>query len=188
MIYYPTTSLKIRSLPFRYTFPIFGHDWEPHHCQWWRRWYWEFAQSSKLSWGTINVHHPYATTPPLSRLYQLTPLLLQMPSIYLWPLSNACPSSLWIRLPEPLKPVTSILVGDNVTNNTFLLFFFDTLLPYVFHFTYQNTSLPTGTHKSPNTCPTCVCFMVNTPLPHTYHMFNMPFMHVHFTLCHYLNQ
>jgi hypothetical protein len=30
--------------------------------------------------------------------------------------------------------------------------------------------------------------MVNTPLPHIYHMFNMLLMHVHFTFYYYLNQ
>jgi hypothetical protein len=34
--------------PFIITSPIFGHNLEPHYCQWWQRWYWEFAQSPKL--------------------------------------------------------------------------------------------------------------------------------------------
>jgi hypothetical protein len=42
---------------------------------------------------------------------------------------------LQIRLPKLLKLVTSILVGDNVTNNMFLLFFFDMLLTYAFYVT-----------------------------------------------------
>jgi hypothetical protein len=58
---------------------------------------------------------------------------------------------------------TNALVNDIVTNNTFLLFFFNMCLPYAFHFTYLNISLPTGIHKSPNTCVTCVCLTVNTP-------------------------
>jgi hypothetical protein len=74
-----------------------------------------------------------------------------------------------------------------VTNNSFLLFSFDMLLPYAFHLTYLNMSFPIGIHKSPNTCLTCVCLMVNTPLPHIYHMFNMLFTHVHVTFCYYLN-
>jgi hypothetical protein len=74
-----------------------------------------------------------------------------------------------------------------VMNNTFLLFFFDMLLPYAFHLTYLNMSLPTGIQKLPNTCLTCVCLTVNTPLPYIYHMFNMLFMHVHVTFCYYLN-
>jgi hypothetical protein len=52
-------------------------------------------------------------------------------------------------------------------------------LPYAFYFTYLNTSLPAGAHKSPNTCATCVCLMVNTPFPPDRHMFNMLIMHVH---------
>jgi hypothetical protein len=75
-----------------------------------------------------------------------------------------------------------------VMSNTFLLFFFDMLLPYAFYLTYLNTSLPAGIHESPNTSLTCVYFMVNTPLPHIYHMFNMLFTHVHFTFYYYLNQ
>jgi hypothetical protein len=35
----------------------------------------------------------------------------------------------------------------SVMNNTFLLFFFDMLLPYAFHLTYLNTSLPAGIHE-----------------------------------------
>jgi hypothetical protein len=76
---------------------------------------------------------------------------------------------------------------SDVTNNTILLLFFDMLLPYAFHFTYLNTSLPAGVHESPNICLTCVCLMVNTPLPLIYHMFNMLFMHVHVIFCYYLN-
>jgi hypothetical protein len=75
-----------------------------------------------------------------------------------------------------------------VMNDTFLLFFFDMHLPYAFYLTYLNTSLPAGVHESPNTCLTCVCLMVNTPLPLIYHMFNMLFTHVQFTFCYYLNQ
>jgi hypothetical protein len=78
--------------------------------------------------------------------------------------------------------------GAAVTNNTFLLFFFNMLLPYAFHLTYLNMSLPTGIHKSSNTCLTCVCCMVKTPLPHIYHMFNMLFMHVHSIFYYYLSQ
>jgi hypothetical protein len=54
-------------------------------------------------------------------------------------------------------------------------------LPYVFHFTYLNMSLPAGVHESPKTCATCVCLTVNTPFPPVYHMFNMLIMHVHVT-------
>jgi hypothetical protein len=67
-------------------------------------------------------------------------------------------------------------------NVTFLLFFFfDMQLPYAFHFTYLNMSLPAGVHKSPNTCATFVCLMVNTPFPPVHHTFNMLIMHVHVT-------
>jgi hypothetical protein len=54
-------------------------------------------------------------------------------------------------------------------------------LPYAFHFTYLNTSLPTGVHELPNTCTTCVCLMVNIPFPPVHHMSNMLIMHVHVT-------
>jgi hypothetical protein len=135
----------------------------------------------------IDVHYPYSTASSLSRLYQPTSPIFRLSSIHLQPLPNVCPASSCIQLSKPLKLVTSILVRDNVTNNTFLLFFFDMLLRYAFHLTYLNTSLPAGIHESPNTCPTCVCFMVNTPLPHIYHMFNMLFMHVHFIFYYYLN-
>jgi hypothetical protein len=60
-------------------------------------------------------------------------------------------------------------------------------LPYAFHFTYLNTSLPAGVHELPNTCATCVCLMVNTPFPPVHHMFNMLIMHVHVTFYYYLN-
>jgi hypothetical protein len=53
----------------------------------------------------------------------------------------------------------------NVMNITFLLFFFDMHLPYAFHFTYLNMSLPAGVHESPNTCATCACLTVNTSFP-----------------------
>jgi hypothetical protein len=82
-------------------------------------------------------------------------------------------------LSKLLKPVTSILVGDNVMNNNFLLYM---LLPYVFHLTYLNMSLPAGVHESPNTCATCVCLMVTTPFSPVYPTFNMLIMHVHVTL------
>jgi hypothetical protein len=61
-------------------------------------------------------------------------------------------------------------------------------LPYAFHFTYLNTSLPAGVHKLPNTSATCVCLMVNTPFPPVHHMFNKLIMHVHVTFYYYLNQ
>jgi hypothetical protein len=61
-------------------------------------------------------------------------------------------------------------------------------LPYVFHFTYLDMSLPAGVHESPNTCATCVCLTVNTPFPTVQHMFNMLIMHVHITLYFYLNR
>jgi hypothetical protein len=51
------------------------------------------------------------------------------------------------------------------------------LMPFIF--TYLNTSLPTGTHESLNTC---VYLMVNMPLPCIYNMSNMQFTHVYFTL------
>jgi hypothetical protein len=74
-------------------------------------------------------------------------------------------------------------------NASFLLFFFfDMCLPYVFHFTYPDMSLPAGVHESPNTCTTCVCLMVDTPFPIVLHAFNMLIMHVHVTLYCYLNQ
>jgi hypothetical protein len=85
---------------------------------------------------------------------------------------------------SPEETVNKVIV----TNNTILLFFFDMLLPYAFHLTYLNTSLPAGIHESSNTCLTCVCCMVNTSLPHIYHMFNMLFTHVHSTFYYYLNQ
>jgi hypothetical protein len=154
--------------PFVITSLTFGNDWESHCCQQWWRWYRQSTQLSKLSWGAINIHYPYTTASSLSRLYQLTPLLLRLPSIYLRPLPYVCPSSSRIQLPKPLKPVTSILVGDNVMNNMFLLFFFNMCLPYAFHFTYLNMSLPAGIHESPN-----------TPLPPIYHMLNMLFTHAH---------
>jgi hypothetical protein len=69
-----------------------------------------------------------------------------------------------------------------------LLFFLDMRLPYAFHFTYLNMSLPAGKHKSPNTCVTCVCLMVNIPLPLTYHMLNMLSTHVQVILYYYLNR
>jgi hypothetical protein len=139
--------------PFVITFLTFGNNWESHSCQRWWREYRQSMQSPKLSWSVIDIHHPYATATPLSRLYQLAPLLLRMPSIHLRPLPHACFSPLRIRLSEPLKPVTLILVGDNVMNVSFLLFFFFNMhLPYDFHFTYPDMSLPAGVHKSPNTC------------------------------------
>jgi hypothetical protein len=67
-------------------------------------------------------------------------------------------------------------------NVTFLLFFFDMQLPYVFYFTYLNMSLPAGVHESPNTCATCVYLTVTTPFSPVYHTFNMLIMHVHVTL------
>jgi hypothetical protein len=153
----------------------------------WQRWYQNFAQSSKLSGGTIDVRHSNFITPSLSRLYQLMPYLLWMPSIHLRPLSDVCSLTQSIWLPKSLKPVTSILVGDNVTNVTFLLFFFDMWLPYAFYFTYLNTSLPAGVHESPNTCATCVCLTVNTPFSPVHHAFNMQIRHVHDTFYYYLN-
>jgi hypothetical protein len=105
--------------------------------------------------------------------------LLKLPSIYLRPLPYVCPSSLRIQLPEPLKLVTSILVGDNVMNNTSLLFFLTCVCLMLFIFTYLNMSLPAGIHESLSTCKTCVYLMVNTPSPCIYNMLNMLFMHVY---------
>jgi hypothetical protein len=73
-------------------------------------------------------------------------------------------------------------------NNMSLLFFFNMRLPYAFYFTYLNMSLPAGIHKSPNTCVTCVCLTVNTPLPSIYNMLNMLFMHAHVIFYYYLNR
>jgi hypothetical protein len=152
--------------PFVITSLTFGNNWESHSCQRWRRWYRQSTQLPKLSWGAINIHYPYATTSSLSRLYQLTPLSLQLSSIYLRPLPYVRPSSSHIWLSELLKPVTSILVGDNVMNFSFLFFFFFNMhLPYDFHFTYPDMSLPAGVHESPNTYTTCVCLTVNTLFP-----------------------
>jgi hypothetical protein len=61
-----------------------------------------------------------------------------------------------------------------VTNYPFLLFFFDWHIHALCLSSYlSDTSLPARIHESPNTCLTCVCFMVNTLLPHTYHMLNV---------------
>jgi hypothetical protein len=60
-----------------------------------------------------------------------------------------------------------------------LFFFVDMRLPYAFHFTYLDMSLPAGEHESPNTCITCVCLTVNTPFPTVLHALNMLIMHVH---------
>jgi hypothetical protein len=119
--------------PFVITSPTFGHDREPHYYQQWQRWYQEFAQPSKLSWGTINVHNPFSTTSSLSRLYRPTTFLLRLSPIHLQPLFDKHSSLSSIRLPEPLKLLTSILVGDNVTNNTFILWHVHTSY-YDFHF------------------------------------------------------
>jgi hypothetical protein len=165
---------------FIITFPTFGHDWEPHYCQQWQRWYQEFAQLSKLSWGAIDVHNPFSTTPSLSRLYRPMTFLLQLSSIHLRPLFNEHSSLSSIWLPKSLKPVTSVLVGDNVTNSSFLLDHHDWhnyALPFLFYL--SDMSLPTGIHELPNTCLTCVCLMVNVPLPCSYHMLNMRLVHVY---------
>jgi hypothetical protein len=122
----------------------------------------------------INIHYPYTTASSLSRLYRSMPLLLQLPSIYLRPLPYVCPSSSCIQLPEPLKPVTSILVGDNVMNNMSLLFFFDMCLPYAFYFylsEHEFTCRNTRVTKH----------MLNMCLPRIYNMLNMLFMHVYIT-------
>jgi hypothetical protein len=74
------------------------------------------------------------------------------------------------------------------TITSLLFFFFDMRLPYVFHFTYLDTSLPAGVHELSNTSTTCVCLMVNIPFPPFCHMSNMLIMHVHVTFYHYLNQ
>jgi hypothetical protein len=122
--YRPTMSLKIHSLPFRHYLP---HLWARLGIPL------LLAMTKMISTvhsvAQVIVRHnrrsqPLHYSPSLSRLYQSTSLLLRLPSIYLQLLPYACPSSSQIRLPEPLKPVTSILVEDNVTNNTFLLFFF----------------------------------------------------------------
>jgi hypothetical protein len=132
--------------PFVITTPTFGNDWESYCCRRWRRWYRQVVQSPKLSWGTINIHYPNVAIAPLSRLYQRKLLLLQLPPVHLWPLPHACSSPSRIRLSKLLKPVTSILVGDNVMNNMSLLFFSNMCLPYALNFylsehefTYRNT-------------------------------------------------
>jgi hypothetical protein len=122
--------------PFVITAPTFGNDWESHCCRRWRRWYWQVVQSPKSSWGTINIHYPNVAITPLPRLYWRKPLLFRMPPVHLWPLPHACsaPSRIW--LPKPFKLVTSILVGDNVTNNyfsSFLLLWHATALCFSFH-------------------------------------------------------
>jgi hypothetical protein len=61
-------------------------------------------------------------------------------------------------------------------------------LPYVFHFTYLDMSLPAGVHELSNTSTTCVCLMVNIPFPPVCHMSNMLIVHVHVAFYHYLNQ
>jgi hypothetical protein len=83
--------------------------------------------------------------------------------------------------------LTKVQATGDVTNVTFLLFFFfDMHLLHAFYFTYVNMSLPAEVHESLNTCETCVCLMVNTPFPPVLHMFNMLIMHVHACSCYLL--
>jgi hypothetical protein len=93
----------------------------------------------------------------------------------------------WVCCPGTTCILSHVLCYEQYISS-FLLFFFDMRLPYAFHLTYLNMSLLAGIHKSSNTCLTCVCFMVNTPLPHISHMFNMLFTHVCSTFHYYLNQ
>jgi hypothetical protein len=96
----------------------------------------------------------------------------KIPAGPIYPLSKFELKTLWV-----LRTITS-----------FLFFFFDMWLPYVFHFTYLNTSLPAGVHELSNTCTTCVCLMVNISFPPVCHMSNMLIEHVYDTFYHYLNQ
>jgi hypothetical protein len=122
--------------PFVITTPTFGNNWKFYCYRQWRRWYRQVVQSPKSSWGAIDIHYSYVAAAPLSRLYRQKPLLFRLPPVHLWPLPHECSSPSRIRLPKPLKLVTLILVGDNVTNNcfsSFLLLQHVTALCFSFH-------------------------------------------------------
>jgi hypothetical protein len=128
--------------------------------------------------------------------------LSQMEQIKGVPYSKAIGSILWPTVVS--RPDTAYAVGilsqfmqnpgqvqldtvKCVMNVSFLFFFFNMCLPYGFHFTYPDMSLPAGVHESLNTCTTCVCLTVNTPFPTVQHVFNMLIMHVHVIFYCYLN-
>jgi hypothetical protein len=73
-----------------------------------------------------------------------------------------------------------------VTNNSFLLFFFDMLLPYAFHLTYLNMALR-FTYRNTQIIKHMSNMCLPHGLPHIYYMFNMLLTHVHFTFCYCLN-
>jgi hypothetical protein len=158
-----------------------GHDWESHHHQQWQRRYREFTQSPKLLWGTINIYNPFSVSSPLSRLHQLSSFLFWMFSIHLQPLPTTCSDAPSIWLPILLKPVTSILVRDNVMNHLFFSSSWLTCLCLTSVSYLSNMSLLVEIHELSSTCLTCVCLMMNALLPGSHFVFNMCYTHVYFT-------
>jgi hypothetical protein len=113
----------------------------------------------------------------IDAIFILTALSISVTTASCMPLIIVNPTA------QTVKPVTSILVGDNVTNNTSLLFFFDMCSPYAFHFylsIHNFTCRDTRVTKH----------MLNMCLPHGRHAFTSYLQHVghavHACLHHFL--
>ena len=129
-----------------------------HWRQQWRvRWTrWQFLYSR------IDLFHSSLISPTLSRVYRLKTSILQVSPIYLWSLLLMSTRALSIWLYQSLKPVTSTIVGDIVTNSF-------SSLQHAYH-AFTNSFSCVIKHAFPSRL-TCLTHMFTIPLPHEVHVF-----------------
>ena len=119
-LYYPAPSQETRSPtpPPPTNITTTRSTRKPDH--YWR-WQWRIRQTrQQFLYSWISVLHTSLLPPTLSRMYRSMTSILWMSTIHMWsllPMSAGTPS-VWLY--KMLKPVTSTIVGDIVTNS-FLL-------------------------------------------------------------------
>ena len=130
-----------------------------HHWRWWRR---TQQKKRQLLYCGVDLFHTSLFPLALSRMHQLTTSILWMSTVHMQSLlltsTNAL--SIWLSWQILLKPVTSTIVGDIVTNS-FLLYHVLTI-PFTLLFHLWST---------------CIFFEADMPLythlPRFYFMFYM---------------
>ena len=113
--YYPAPSQETRSPTPPTNITTTGNTRKPnHHWRWWRTWQTKW----QLLHCRVDLLHTSFLPPTLSRMHRSTTSILWMSTIYMQSLLSTSPrtSSVWLSR-GTLKPVTSTIVGDIVTNS-----------------------------------------------------------------------
>ena len=100
------------------------------------RWQWRVGWTrQQFLYSRINILHTSLLPPTLSRMHWLTTSILWMSTIHMQSLLPMSTRTLSFWLSKKLKPVTSTIVGDIVTNSFFSFTPAYHALPYSFLFT-----------------------------------------------------